>query len=189
MKTVHWTALFVASLVCGAPARAQETSLQDCLGDGTVACYDSTAILLDESCGGRFYNYRGRVAWPLLRNVGPIVISATTRWLPDRTPFPLYIEVVSYQVPYCTPDVAGTVVMAVQGARQCGGTTDIVGPLDLTSLARIGLGELYYVQAVFFQTLAATPTRYTVPMSCITIEPAPTALTQRAWTAVKALYR
>jgi hypothetical protein len=178
--------VFLAVLPAVVAARAQETLLEDCLGEGTVACHDSTAILLDESCGERFYNYHGHVAWPVLRYVSPIVISVKTRWIEGTTPFPLYIEVVPHHEPRCTTGLDGKVVMVLQGARQCGGAVESIGPLDLTSFDGIHVGELYYVQAVFFQTLSA---RYSVPMSCIKIAPAPTGVEQRTWGAVKITYK
>lgn len=118
------------------------------------------------------------------------MISVNTLWLEGATLFPLYIEVAPYRNQECSPDLTGRTVLVAHGARQCGGTTESIGPLDLTLLDDIGLGELYYVQAVFFQTLAPPyPLRYSVAMSCISVAPAPTAVEAAGWSRVKSIYR
>src|SRR5262245_48854910 len=93
------TALILV-LLAGPAHSALPTELEDCTGSQADFCFDAAPILLDESCGSRFDCYQGRIAWPALRNVGPVTIAVQTRSIPlGYTAFPLYVEVVARDNP------------------------------------------------------------------------------------------
>ena len=88
---IRW---FLALLCVLASIRvfAQESELDECLDAGSF-CNESAPILMDESCGEKFYRFRGRIAWKPLLNVGPVTVSVRTRSLAFKTVYPLYLEI------------------------------------------------------------------------------------------------
>jgi len=166
------------------------TELNDCAGTETSACFNEASALLDSGCGARFVDYWGRISWPVLKNVGPVVIAVQTRFiLEEHTLFPLYVEVRNRTSPVdrleCDNTLGGQVVLVAQGADQCGGTWESVGPIDLRRWG-VPLGAPYSVQCVFFHSRVAVRS---VALACIRVTPAPTAVTTIHWAKVKALYQ
>jgi hypothetical protein len=187
LRRLEFTAA-VCLLVAGA-AWGQATDLEECLGPGGTYCSASGWSIADTSCGQTFYWYTGRITWPVLRNVGPITLSVTTRAFPNRTVYPLYVEMVRVRVDpgNCRTAGGGYLLLAAQGADQCGGTTESVGPIDLTHLG-IPLWTLYAVQIVFFRDLVNDRYR-SVAMSCVRLTARPVGVAGSTWSAAKALYR
>jgi hypothetical protein len=177
-----------------APASAQldlPTDLEDCTGPGADFCFDGTPALIDSGCGALFEGYAGRIAWPVLRNVGPVTIAVRTRYtFTGQTILPLYVEVASRRGDPnlgCTTLRPGQVVLVAQGAEQCGGTWQSIGPIDLTRYG-VPFGEPYHVQCVFFRT---TPDRITIRsagFACIRLISHPLAIQPASWGVVKRLY-
>jgi len=191
---------FVAMLLVAAGVGAQEpTEIYDCVDDpdGADFCSDSTAVLVDGSCGTTFNRYHGRIAWPALRNVGPVTISVKTRRIQfGTTSLPLYIEVVP-RVPGESQGcrtwgaVGGFLILVAQGGPDCGGTWESVGPISLASFG-VPLGSLYHLQAVFFESIPDDSGRvsfHSVGFSCLQVTSHPTAVGSATWTNVKALFR
>ena len=167
---------------------AQTTELDDCLGPGTLSCSYEEGTLIDSLCGQRFYVHLGVVSWPALRNVGPITIELHTRTIPLITIYPLFVQIVQRDEPGCTFG-GGDVVYTAYGLNQCGGTTEILGPMDLTRL-NIPLGELYSIAIMFYQNLPNPHRRnYSVALSCIRVISHPTTVVSAPWSLVKSLYR
>lgn len=96
--------LWLCLIVLAGPASSQDLELHECLYEGS-ACSTSAGVLLDESCGERFYYFRSGITWPPLRYERPITISVETRWLDRLTLFPLYIAIVDF---HSEPDSVST---------------------------------------------------------------------------------
>jgi hypothetical protein len=177
-------------LVALATTFAQETGLQQCLGDGDF-CSETAAVLIDSSCTQVFYAYRGRVSWPALRNQGPITVAVQTHRNDPFAAFPVYVEIVtSVDSLECQTNLpAISVILVAQGTSQCGGTWESIGPLDLT-LHAIPIGALYRVQLEFFATAPDDHNifRNSVGVSCIHVT-STAAIGVKRWVDVKRLYR
>ena len=168
------------------------TDLEDCVAIGASFCTDSTAVLVDDSCGETFNRYYGRLAWPPLRNVGPVTIAVETINAQGTT-YPLYVEVRGRNDSTstdCRTDMAGHLVLVAQGGTQCGGTWESVGPVDLTPYG-VALGENYHVQCVFFESMPGPlgGVAHTIGFSCIKVTSQPDAVHTASWSLVKHLYR
>lgn len=193
MSSRLWVIALGLALLAAPAANAQyedwPTELHDCFGDSVGICGDSVGTFLGESCGEAFYRYGGKIVWPLLRYVRPIVISVTAKWMDLRTVYPIFILVAPAVPPAtdrCGPQWTGDLILQAQGARQCGGVTQSIGPLDLTAIfPQIQPGTPYSIQAVFFQTPEG---RYSDGMSCIDVTTT-TAISPLSWTRVKHIYR
>ncbi len=194
MRLVRLAILLPALSVATAWAQQDlPTELNDCTGPGADFCFDDTPALIDSGCGARFEGYAGRISWPVLRNVGPVTIAVQTLFTREgQTLFPLYVEVRNRTSPLdlldCNTTLGGVVVLVAEGADQCGGTWESVGPIDLR---RYGtpLGAPYSVQCVFFRTTPTGVTPRSVGFSCIRVTSAPTLVTAIDWGIVKSLYR
>lgn len=192
--------LLVLVLVAATRAGAQEpTELYDCVddADGPDFCTsDSTVVPVDEGCGATFNRYRGRIAWPVLRNVGPVTISVQTRNVRfGTTNLPLYIEVRGRGQPAdplnCSTGLSGHLILVAQGGPECGGAWESVGPINLAPFG-VQLGEPYTVQAVFFEGLPDDHGQiwfHSVGFSCIRVTSHPSTVTSTTWSRVKVLYR
>jgi hypothetical protein len=192
MRRSSWLAII---LLAGASAHAQPdfpTNLEDCTGENATFCFTGTPVLVDSSCGARFENYQGRIAWPPLRNVGPVVIAVQARHSFEfQTFYPLYVQVRARgpnHPPICEDGLSARVVLAARGADQCGGTWESIGPIDLENYG-VPLGSLYSVQAIFFRTTPDQVTVRTVGFSCIRVTAMPTLGVSVPWSSVKILYR
>lgn len=197
MKSITLIMVMVIAAQSGAQ---QPTELFDCLDDtdGPNFCSDSTAVLVDDGCGVTFNRYRGRIAWPVLWNVGPVTISVRTRQMDfaGLTRLPLYVQVVNRQSPNDPRDCrtwapGGFLVLVAQGGPDCGGTWETVGPISLASYG-VQLGQPYNIQIPFFESLPSSDGRYyfhSVGFSCIRVTSHPTAIGAITWTNVKVLYR
>ncbi len=192
-----WIALIL--LVATRVGAQEPTELYDCVddADGPGFCTgDSTVVLVDEGCGATFNRYHGRIAWPVLRNVGPVTISVKTRYVRfSTTQLPLYIEVRGHIEPVepidCTTGLSGHLILVSQGGPECDGAWESVGPISLVPFG-VPLGALYTVQAVFFEALPDDHGEipfHSIGFSCIrvTSHPSPIALT--TWSRVKVLFR
>ena len=187
-----WTMVLGLLLVSASSALAQETELEECLDQGTF-CSESAPILMDESCGEKFYRFRGRITWPPLLNVGPVTISVRTRALLFQTPYPLYLEIIARDSTFpdeCVTYIGGSVILVGQGANQCGGTWETFGPVDLRGFG-VPIGGQYNLQAVFFEQFGHHPVLHSVGLSCIrvTAHPDTTAVAPGSWSQLKSLYR
>jgi hypothetical protein len=192
--------VFGLVVLLAAPARVdaeEPVELYDCVddADGPAFCSsDSVAVLVDAGCGTTFNRYHGRIAWPVLRNVGPVTISAKTRVRREEVTqyLPLYVEVVGRVYAgddyHCRLNLAGIVVLVAQGGPDCGGTWESVGPINLTSFG-VPLGALYHVQVSFFESLPPDPVLRSIGLSCIRVTPHPTAVASTTWSNVKVLFR
>jgi len=185
--------LLVLSLAM--PAQAQfewPAEFEDCTGPGAEFCFDGTPALIDSGCGASFEVYAGRIAWPILRNVGPVTIAVQARYaFSEQAILPLYVEVADRRSDSnlgCRTTRAGQVVLATSGAEQCGGTWQSFGPIDL---ARYGilLGEPYQVQCVFFRSTPDRTTIRSVGFACIRVTSHATSVVSAPWGIVKSLYR
>jgi len=175
-------------------AMAQPTELFDCMGPGgdRTWCSDvSVADLLDLSCpaGPRVFEmFRGRVAWPPLKYVGPITIevnaleSAGTR-------FPLLVEFISVKdhpenTGYC--DGPAQVLYRVHGSRTCDGWESL-GPIQFDPWW-LSVGDSYVIRVHFFTDVGSD---FTSPwLGCIRVTPdTTTAISSKPWGSIKALYR
>jgi hypothetical protein len=170
-----------------ARSTAQTTELEDCLGPGTLSCSYGEGTLLDSLCGQRFYVHLGIVAWPAMRNVGPITIELQTRTIPLITVYPLFVQIVQRHDTGCTFG-AGRVVHTAYGLNQCGGTKEVIGPVDLTQF-NIPPGGLYSISIAFFESLPRGRRNISVGLSCIRVTSQPTTVVSTRWDLVKALYR
>lgn len=193
---------FITLLLVAVSVAAQEpTELYDCVddADGPDFCTsDSTVTFLDASCDATFNRYRGRIAWPVLRNVGPVTISVKTRAVYRTIPsllLPLYIEVTARTLPgdqeTCRTGLTGRLILVAHGTRECGGTWESLGPVRLEALG-VPLGALYTLQAVFFESAPnenGYSSFHTIGFSCIRVTSHPTALAPATWSAIKVLYR
>lgn len=180
--------------------RAQEapTELYDCVddADGPAFCSDSTAVLVDEGCGSSFSRYHGRIAWPVLKNVGPVIISVKTRYVEfGRTHIPLYVEVRGRTTPSdqkeCRTGLGGHLVLVAQGGPDCGGAWASVGPINLRDFG-VPMDESYIVQVVFFESLPDDNGElffHSVGFSCLRVTSHPTAVASTNWSNVKVLYQ
>ena len=193
--------ILILLMLVAAPSYAQfpaelPTELQDCVddADGPSFCTsDSTSILMEEGCDATFVRYHAKIAWPTLRNVGPITISVKTRDILFRPPqqVPLYIEVArdaEREARRCLTTSDGLVILTAQGGPHCGGTWESVGPIDLAWFG-IPLGTPYIVQAVFLESLPGTVPFNSIGFSCISITSHPTAVARATWSNIKVLYR
>jgi hypothetical protein len=170
-------------------AFAQQTELHSSFEAGTY-CSESPPDTLDPrglDCGYTFYEFMGRVSWPPLTYVAPIVISVHTLDTPS-TAFPLYVnvEVYHHSLSGCSTLLAGRTVLAAYGARQCGGTWETIGPLDLFKLIGLPLGERYLVQVIFLRHPGGPSS---VGLARIDVTPEITGIAAGTWGHVKALYR
>jgi hypothetical protein len=169
------------------------TELENCVGEQADFCFDGEPALID-SCGAIFEGYQGRIAWPALRNVGPVTIAVQTRStsLRGQTLFPLYVEVTARTGPGagtdCRTVLGGLVVLVAHSADQCGGTWESVGPLDLTAYG-VPMGAPYSVSCAFFRSTPADITARTVGFSCIRIHTSASLVAAAQWSAVKVLYQ
>jgi hypothetical protein len=189
----HFVGLLFLALVGSAHGQiSPPTELEDCVGPEADFCFSGSPALIDTSCGVTFNGYQGRIAWPALRNVGPVTIAVQTRNMSfqGQTFFPLYVEIVARPLPEdgtdCNHGRAGQVVLTAEGARQCGGTWSSIGPLDLRPFG-VPLGVNYSVQCTFFRTSDGVTPR-TVGFSCIRVTPASTVVGGALWGSVKRLY-
>lgn len=168
------------------------TELEDCTGPEANFCFDGEPAILQEGCGVTFEGYVGRIAWPALKNVGPVVISVQS-WnsFESQTFIPLYVEVVGRVLPQdgtdCRTGRGGHLVLVAQGADRCGGTWESVGPIDLAAYG-VPLGANYSVQCVFFRTSPGVTVR-TIGFSCISVTTVPTMTAGTNWGMVKSLYK
>jgi hypothetical protein len=177
------------SLALAGTSWAQLTEFEDCLGPGSLSCSYAPGAVLDSLCGHRFYEYQGIVAWPALRNVGPITISVRTRSIGRTTIYPLLVEISHRTGLGCYPGRDAMLALMAFGADQCGGTTESVGPLDLTQFG-IRDGALYSIQVVFFRFVPEDfPPRLTVGLECVHVKVESTAVMPVEWSGVKVLYR
>ena len=188
MRTKPFLLLMLLAVGAGAE---EPTELYDCVNDadGPSFCTgDSTAVLVDEGCGATFNRYHGRIAWPVLRNVGPVIISVRTRaviGLP--TELPLYIEV-RQAIPGCWVWGSAQVALVALGGVLCGGRWESVGPVDLMEFG-VPLGELYTVQAVFLESIPGQFKYNSVGLNCIRVTSHPLAVAPATWSDIKVLYR
>ena len=192
--------LLLAALLGSVPlAHAQEaTELYDCVGDLDTDdfCSDSDGILVDEGCGATFNRYIGRIAWPALRNVGPVTISVRTRYVRfGTTHLPLYVEVRGRDDPeegtHCYTGYGGLLVLQAHGGVQCGGTWESVGPVDLAPYG-VPFGAYYSLQVAFFEFLPSPifgTVAHSIGFSCIRVTSHPTLVAGTTWSNVKALFR
>ena len=192
---------FILTVLFAILAKAQEpTGLFDCVddADGPGFCTrDSMPVLVDEGCGATFNRYHGRIAWPVLRNVGPVTISvkARVKRVPEegQTQYlPLYVEVVGRTFTNddyrCRP-LGGIVILVAQGGPECGGTWESVGPISLVRFG-VPLGALYHIQMTFFESLPPPAGQFcTLGFSCLRVMPEPDAVVAVNWGNVKALYK
>jgi hypothetical protein len=190
----HLVGLLILALVASSHGQPiPPTALDDCVGPEEDFCFSGSPALIDTSCGVTFNGYQGRIAWPALRNVGPVTIEVQTRntSFQGQTWFPLYVEVDARPFPEdgtdCNQARPGLVVLVAEGARQCGGTWASIGPLDLQRFA-VPLGTNYSVGCTFFRTTDGVTAR-TVGFSCIKVTPAATLTSDVQWGFVKRMYR
>lgn len=182
-------ALGLSLLVPGTATQAQPSEFSSCFEEGSYCSESPLDTLIVDSCGALFRQFVGRVAFPPLVNRGPVTIRIRTVSIP-LTPFPLYVEIRGHtpsEPTSCTTLLAGDVVLVGQGiVRQCGGTWESVGPLDLT-LSGVLPGGLYHVQLVGFVN---PDNGYgTVGVACVELS-SPTSLVQTVnWQRVKQLYK
>ena len=179
-------------LLLAVQTSAQEpTEVYDCVddADGPNFCtYDSTAVLVDDGCGATFNRYHGVIAWPALRNVGPVTISVRTRAVIGKADYlPLYIEVVE-AIPGCRVWRTAFLALEVQGGVLCGGRWESVGPVDLREFG-VPLGALYTVQAVFLESIPGQPKAHSVGFNCIRVTSHPLPIAPVTWSSIKVLYR
>ena len=179
-------------MMVGPKAHAQPAELYSCMEPGSY-CSESALDTLTEfdHCGMYFYQFTGRLAWPVLVNAGPVTIAVQTK-ATEFTPYPLYIEIRGPTRPpvECTTQLAGTVVIEAQGfPRQCQGIWDSVGPIDLRQIG-IPLGGEYHVQAMSF--LDHYSGWRSVGIACIRVTSSPgspSAVEAVTWGTVKTLFR
>lgn len=193
-RVLKWVfALF--SVLAASTAAAQGSlpaEFEDCTGPGADFCFDTVGATIENDCGVLFENYQGRIAWPALRNAGPITIAVQTRntAFDGQTWFPLYVEIAT-RLPsdvQCKTTQSGVLVLSTNSGVACGGSWTSVGPIDLT-VYHIPLGTPYSVQCVFFRTTPVGVTIRTVGFSCIRVTSAQSALASVEWSMVKTLYR
>jgi hypothetical protein len=173
------------------------TELDDCTGPGADFCFDGVPALLDSECAAIFEGYDGRIAWPPLRNMGPVTIAVQTRFRVGSGPqgsfmLPLYVEVRNRTSEFdrleCDTGLSGSLVLVANGSEQCGGIWESVGPLDLTRYG-LPLGALYSVHCVFFRLSPQERTTRSVGFSCIRVTSNPTTVAAATWGLVKSLYK
>lgn len=169
------------------------TELDDCVGSSSDFCSDSTAVLVDYSCGQLFNRYYGRIAWPPLRNVGPVTIAVKTSNA-HATAFPLYVEVrgrIDAADADCRTDLGGHLILVAQGGTSCGGSWESIGPVDLRPYG-VPLGWNYSLQCTFFETVPSDffgAIWHTVGFACIKVTSHPLPVSSVSWASMKVLYR
>jgi hypothetical protein len=182
----------LAALLWSSHSEGQSTSLDDCVGPASTVCFDSTAIPVVDECGETFFRYRGRIAWPPLRYVGPVTIAVKSQ--NDRlSTYPLYVEVSERSDPEegCRSNLSGHLILVAQGGTGCGGTWETVGPVDLRPFG-VQVGTLYDVRCVFFEDVPRPfPERslYSVGIGCIRVTTEVSSVSQSTWSSAKLLYR
>jgi len=187
---MFWVGILVTTAAWGQPDLP--TELEDCTGPSAEFCFDGAPALIDSGCGALFENYQGRIAWPPLRNVGPVTISVQARHtFTSQTFFPLYVEVQARRIddpPICQDGLGGLVVLVARGADRCGGTWESIGPIDLVPFG-VPLGSPYSVQCIFFRTTPSDVTVRTVGFSCIRVTSHPSILVSTSWGNVRTLFK
>lgn len=168
---------------------AQPSEFTSCFEDGSYCSESPIDTLIVDACGVAFRQFVGRVAFPPLVNRGPVTFRIRTISIP-LTPFPLYLEIVGHspnEPDMCTTLLAGYVILVGQGiVRQCGGTWESIGPVDLTQNGVLP-GGLYHVQLVGFVN---PDNGYgTVGVACIEIRSATNGIQAVTWQRVKHLYK
>ena len=197
---MRWAVISLALWLVPFHATAQDRiELYDCVddADGPGFCTrDSTPVLEDEGCGATFYRYHGRIAWPVLRNVGPVTISVKTRvkrFPETQTRYlPLYVEVVGRTFDHddfrCR-QLGGITILTAQGGPDCGGTWESIGPISLVRFG-VPLGALYHIQIPFFESAPPPVSQYhTIGFSCLRVTPEPQVVALVNWGTVKSLYK
>ena len=187
--------LALLGVLAASGAAAQGTlpvDLEDCTGPGADFCFDTAGATIENDCGVLFQNYQGRIAWPALRNAGPITIAVQTRntAFAGQTWFPLYVEIAT-RLPSeveCETARPGVLVLTTNSGVACGGSWTSVGPIDLTAY-HIPLGAPYSVGCVFFRSTPDDVTTRTVGFSCIRVTSTQSALADVEWSLVKTLFR
>jgi hypothetical protein len=182
-------------LLLAVPAHAQlelPAELDDCTGPSALFCFNGAPAVIDSGCGAIFDGYAGRIAWPPLRNIGPVTIEIKTEYSFTRQAIlPLYVEVATRRGESdlrCSTSRAGRVVLVAQGAERCGGTWQSIGPIDLIAYG-IALGDPYQVQCVFFRTTPDQVTIRSIGFACIRVNPYPAATQAARWGAVKQIFK
>jgi len=137
-----------------------------------------------------FETYYGRIAWYPLRCAGPITIAVLTfSWF--ETHFPLYVEVVP--IPNdptewwrVCQNLPGSVILETFGSfnTRCG-DWDELGPIDITRV--VPLGSAYALRVHFFNSRGAS----SPAIRCVrvTAHPGASAVAEKTWGLVKALFR
>ena len=194
MKTTLCFLLFALSAARGAAQPADlPTGFFTCLDDSNF-CVDSPLDTMDlgpYACGETFYRFAGRMAFPVLRNVGPVTISLKTiGYSPEAKRFPLYVEI-RYRDPQveplvCTQFLAGGLVMIADGLPvHCGGVWESV-TVDPTQVG-VPFNSAYHIQITGLKW-------WRVPdspgLACVRVTAdTTTAIHARTWSFVKKLYR
>lgn len=179
--------LTLLALLGGGAAGAQPTELFSCFEPGTFcseAPFD-TLETYDMDCGQTFKIIQGRVAFPPLRNLGPVTIRVRTYGRPATTP--LYVEVRGPNRAGlgCTTVLAGSLVLIAYGfPTQCGGVWESIGPIDLTRTG-VPMGEEYHVQLEGFREYGGQ----TVAVSCVEVTRGTTPVSAVTWGNMKRTYR
>jgi hypothetical protein len=181
-------------LVHASAASAFDVELDDCLAISTRVCADSPRVLVGSECGPTFYRFNGRIAWPPLKNIGPVTIAIQTRAHPMSTVMPLYLEIQSLSSiddsTACRAGLGGVLLFAEPGSLDCEGIWTTVGPFDLQGFG-VSQGEFYRVQVVFFETVPFPTGQigHSPGMSCIRVTLQLSAVVPSTWTRTKLLYR
>ena len=151
------------------PPHESRHPLYDCVddADGSDFCTsDSVTVPVDEGCGATFNRYHAKIAWPVLRNVGPVTISVKTHYVPlGNTQLPLYIEVTrrTETDKECRTGRSGRLILVAQGGPECGGAWESAGPI---SLVRFGVNR--WVRFTPSRRFSSNPFPTITARSCFT---------------------
>lgn len=169
------------------PSEGQQTELHSNFEIGTYCSETEPDTLpVGQDCG-TFYQFTGRVSWPPLTSVGPIMISVHTIDT-NSTPFPLYVELRNAALPNCTTLTAGKVALVANSVRQCGGVRETIGPIDPATFVGVHLGQEYIVQLVFLRDKDSLWGSVGIASIDVTHDTT-TSVADGTWGLVKALYR
>lgn len=182
-------------LLCPVVALAQPNSLYKCVTWGTAGepnCGQRLFSVLDP-CDETLYifqTYRNRATWFPLKNDGPITVETWTRG-GFATGFPLYVAIVPLpdEIPpdYCAANPPGTVIGQMNGARTCGGAWESIGPQNIDTI--VPRGGTYALQLVSYRFFHIDLFYYSPAFNCVRVTSEATAVTQKSWGQIKALYQ
>lgn len=189
MKAITALGVLALATVLGSTRAAADLPVEmlSCFEEGTY-CAEAPFDTLEtygNDCGQTFRVVHGRVAFPPLRNAGPVTIRVRTYSGPATAPLYVIVRGPSRGGLGCTTYLAGSLVLISYGfPTQCGGVWESVGPIDLTRNG-VPAGTEYHVQLEGFRGYGGRSSA----VACVqVIRDSTTAVEDISWGNIKRLY-